>query len=108
MGSQRVEHDDLVTEKQNKHIKKQKKQTRCERSDHRRNIWQRIWPKTCTKEDGEHMHVNPGLIHVSVWQKPLQYCKVISLQLIKINGKKKEYLSQVETILRKTKLRASY
>ena len=26
---------------------------------------------------------------VNVWQKPLQYCKVISLQLIKINGKKK-------------------
>ena len=35
-------------------------------------------------------HVNPWLIHVSVWQKPLQYCKVISLQLIKINEKKKE------------------
>ena len=35
-------------------------------------------------------HVNPWLIHVNVWQKPLQYCKVISLQLIKINGKKKE------------------
>ena len=34
-------------------------------------------------------HVNPWLIHVSVWQKPLQYCKVISLQLIKINEKKK-------------------
>ena len=34
-------------------------------------------------------HVNPWLIHVSVWQKPLQYCKVIILQLIKINGKKK-------------------
>ena len=34
-------------------------------------------------------HVNPGLIHVNVWQKPLQYCKVISLQLIKINGGKK-------------------
>ena len=30
-------------------------------------------------------HVNPWLIHVNVWQKPLQYCKVISLQLIKIN-----------------------
>ena len=29
------------------------------------------------------------LIHVSVWQKTLQYCKVISLQLIKINDKKK-------------------
>ena len=25
---------------------------------------------------------------MNVWQKPLQYCKVISLQLIKINGKK--------------------
>ena len=37
--------------------------------------------------DGE-IHVNPWLIHVSVWQKPLQYCKVISLQLIKISGKK--------------------
>ena len=33
--------------------------------------------------------LNPWLIHVNVWQKPLQYCKVISLQLIKINGKKK-------------------
>ena len=35
-------------------------------------------------------HVNPWLIHVNVWQKPLQYCKVISLQLIKINEKKKK------------------
>ena len=34
-------------------------------------------------------HVNPWLIHVNVWQKPLQYCKVISLHLIKINKKKK-------------------
>ena len=33
-------------------------------------------------------HVNPWLIHVNVQQKPLQYSKVISLQLIKINGKK--------------------
>ena len=33
-------------------------------------------------------HVNLWLIHVNVWQKPLQYCKVISLQLIKIFGKK--------------------
>ena len=29
------------------------------------------------------IHVHPRLIHVNVWQKPLQYCKVISLQLIK-------------------------
>ena len=34
------------------------------------------------------IHVNPWLIHVNVWQKPLQYCKAISLQLIKINVKK--------------------
>ena len=26
-------------------------------------------------------HVHPWLIHVNVWQKPLQYCKVISLLL---------------------------
>ena len=26
-------------------------------------------------------HVHPRRIHVSVWQKPLQYCKVISVQL---------------------------
>ena len=37
-------------------------------------------------------HVNLWLIHVNVWQKPLQYCKVIGLQLIKINGKKKVQL----------------
>ena len=36
------------------------------------------------------IHVNPWLIRVNVWQKPLQYCKVISLQLIKINAKKKK------------------
>ena len=39
-------------------------------------------------QDGE-THVNPWLIHVNVCQKPLQYCKVISLQLIKIIGKNK-------------------
>ena len=33
-------------------------------------------------------HVNPWLIQVNVWQKRLQYCKVISLQLIKINKNK--------------------
>ena len=37
-------------------------------------------------------HVNPWLIHVNVWQKPLQYCKVISLQIIKIIGDKKKDL----------------
>ena len=36
--------------------------------------------------------VNSWLIHANVWQKPLQYCKVISLQLIKINEKKSQPL----------------
>ena len=40
------------------------------------------------------IRVNPWLIHVNVWQKPLQYCKVISLQLIKINGKSKKIKKQ--------------
>ena len=34
------------------------------------------------------IHVNPWLIHFNIWKKPLQCFKVISLQLIKINGKK--------------------
>ena len=39
---------------------------------------------------------NPWLIHVNVWQNALQHCKVISLQLIKINErKKKEYGSRL-------------
>ena len=41
-------------------------------------------------------HVNPWLIHVNVWQKPLQYCKVISLQLIKINEKKEGNKKETE------------
>ena len=32
-------------------------------------------------------HVYPWLNHVNVWQKPSQYCKVISLQLKKKIGK---------------------
>ena len=37
---------------------------------------------------GRGTHVNPWLIHVNVWQNPLQCCKVFNIQLIKINGKK--------------------
>ena len=36
---------------------------------------------------GRGTHVNPWLIHVNVWQKPLQYCKVISLQPVQVNEK---------------------
>ena len=35
-------------------------------------------------------HVNPWLINVNVWKKSVQFCKIISLQLIKINEKEKK------------------
>ena len=52
-----------------------------------RGIW---WRGRWEGGSGWGTHVNPWLIHVNVWQKPLQYCKVLSLQLIKINEKKKK------------------
>ena len=48
------------------------------------------WRERWEGGSGWGIHVNPWLIHVNVWQKPLHYCKVISLQLIKINGEKKK------------------
>ena len=39
---------------------------------------------------GWEVHLTPWLIHVNVWQNPLQCCEVISLQLIKLMGKKKK------------------
>ena len=41
------------------------------------------WSARWEGGSGWGIHVYPWLIHVNVWQKPLQYCKVISLQLIK-------------------------
>ena len=37
------------------------------------------------RDSGCGTHAHPWLIHVNVWQKPLQYYKEISLQLILIN-----------------------
>ena len=47
------------------------------------------WTVRWEGRSGWGIRVNPWLIHVNVWQKSPQYCKVISLQLIKISGKKK-------------------
>ena len=47
------------------------------------------WRGRWERGSGWGIHVNPWLNHANVWQKPLQYCKVISLQLVKVNGKKK-------------------
>ena len=46
-----------------------------------------IWGRRWEGGSGWGTQVNPWLIHVNVWQKLLQYCKVISLQVIKINEK---------------------
>ena len=46
--------------------------------------WGMGWGGRWEGRSGWGTHVNPWLIHVNVWQKPLQYCKVISLQLKKI------------------------
>ena len=48
------------------------------------------WRGRWEAASGWGIHVNPWLIHVNVWQKPLHYCKIISLQPIKIYGEKKK------------------
>ena len=58
------------------------------------------WRGRWERGSGWGIHVYPWLIHVSVWQKPLQYCKVISLQLIKINEKNEKLISQWKTNIR--------
>ena len=48
------------------------------------------WRGRWERGSGWGIHVTPWLIHVNVWQNPLQCCEVISLQLMKINEKKKK------------------
>ena len=50
--------------------------------------WGMGWGGRWEGGSGWGTHVHPWLIHVNVWQKPPQYCKVISLQL---KFKNKEY-----------------
>ena len=62
------------------------------------------WDDSEEREVGERVglgtHVHPWLIHVNVWQKPSQYCKVISLQLkLKKNKKSLQYHSSKTSIL---------
>ena len=60
------------------------------------------WRGRWERGSGWGIHINPWLIHVNVWLKPLQYCKVISLQLIKINeGKKKKREREGQSEIRK-------
>ena len=40
-----------------------------------------MWRAVGAGGSGGGTRVHPWLIHVNVWQKPPQYCKLISLQL---------------------------
>ena len=40
-----------------------------------------VWGGRWEGGSGWGTYVHPWLIHVNIWQKTLQYCKVISLQL---------------------------
>ena len=57
------------------------------------------WRGRCKGGSGWGTHVNPWLIHFNVWQNPLQYCKVISLQLIKKLKKVMSLLFDVQSSL---------
>ena len=39
------------------------------------------WGRSWEGGSGWGTHVHPWLSHVNVWKKPLQYCRVVSLQL---------------------------
>ena len=43
------------------------------------------------QEVGGGTYVHPWLIHMDAWQKPPQYCKVISLQLKLIKSQKEKH-----------------
>ena len=47
----------------------------------RQSIRLPIQATTGPRTQNELVHVHPWLIHVNVWQNPLQDCEVISLQL---------------------------
>ena len=55
-------------------------------------------PSTLEGGSGWGTHVNPRLIHVNAWQKPVQYCKVISLHPAKINLKKDRQYMTINTV----------
>ena len=54
-------------------------------------LWEMGWGGRWEGGSGWGTHVHPWLIHVNVWQKPPQYCKVISLQLKFFLKRKKKF-----------------
>ena len=72
----------------------------------RRIGWRGRWERG----SGWGIHVYPRLIYVNVSQKPLQYCKVISLQLIKKRKKERkgrgtrDQISSIHWIIEKARV----
>ena len=58
-------------------------------------IYCSTWVSELGRREGGSGWGTHWLIHVNVWQKPRQYWKVISLQQIKINGKKISWSSSI-------------
>ena len=59
--------------------------------------WGIGWGEGWEGGSGWGTHVHQWLIHVNVWQNPLQYCKVISLQLKLINKFFKKRIGRVNS-----------
>ena len=59
-------------------------------------LWEMGWGGRWEGGSGWGTHVHPWLIHVNVWQKPPQYCKVISLQLKIFLKRKKNSMKSSE------------
>ena len=66
------------------------------------------WGGRLERISGQGTHVHPWLIHVNVWQKPPQYCKVISLQLKKKKSKDNTYVLSLVLHMFTTNPPASY
>ena len=66
------------------------------------------WGERWEGGSGWGTHVYPWLIHIGVWQKPLQYCKIISLQLKEINFKNNNKIKCGELVKGKLCLKLMY
>ena len=56
-------------------------QVRCMKQGTQSQCTGTTWGGMWERGSGWETHGHPWLIHVNVWEKPLQYCNVISLQL---------------------------
>ena len=58
-----------------------------------------VWGGRREEGSGWGTHVYLWLIHVNVWKKPPQYCKVISLQLNALRFKKSVFMAPTPNLI---------